>query len=146
MCRKCCYNCTIDVSPVWRQARDLGVTLCNACHICWTTKGIHRAKPSLEELARTKAAAQNKKVAPMAQSSKAVDVSARSGHGTLEAMVGGKRKRVAKNWGEDQECYGEGTLGELTPFSSHPHYLSFTVALSPCTLNALRGKRHCMHL
>ena len=90
MSGKKCHNCTIDFSPVWRQARDLGVTLCNACHICWTSKGVHRVKPSPQELARIKAAAQNKKVAPMAQ--KAVDVGAGYRNGSQVR----NRKRQAK--------------------------------------------------
>jgi len=31
-------------------------------------------------------------------------VSVKAGNNT---SVGGKRKQVAKNWGKDQECYGE---------------------------------------
>ena len=49
-----------------------------------------------------------------------------------EAAVGAKRKRVAKNWGEDQECYGEGTLGESDLFLPWAEPSKLHSVLHPC--------------
>ncbi len=103
-----CNNCKVTKSPVWRMAKTLGVVLCNACHICWKGKGHQRAIPTPEQLAKTEAEYDEKEAKKVQM---AVTVGANSDNATWAPILGGKRKRVAKDFGEDQECYGEGLLG-----------------------------------
>lgn len=110
---KVCANCTITVSPVWRYAKGLDLTLCNACHICWVTKGVHRPVPPPEVLAKIVAAATKKAEAPAPHPDHQQGPAAsRSASSSDTEFIAGKRKRVAKKWGTDIDTYGEGSLGE----------------------------------
>lgn len=108
---KVCANCTITVSPVWRHAKGLDLTLCNACHICWVTKGVHRPVPPPDVLAKIVAAATKKAEAPANSDRQQGPITSRSGSSSDTDFMIGKRKRVAKKWGTDIDTYGEGSLG-----------------------------------
>ena len=110
---KVCANCTITVSPVWRHAKGLDLTLCNACHICWVTKGVHRPIPPPEVLAKIIAAATKKAETPKQVDCQQGPIVFRSASSSDTDFIGAKRKRVAKKWGTDIDTYGEGSLGQL---------------------------------
>lgn len=111
---KVCANCTITVSPVWRHAKGLDLTLCNACHICWVTKGVHRPIPPPDVLAKIVAAATKKAEGPNPGDRSLATSAARSNSGSDAELIGVKRKRVAKKWGTDIDTYGEGSLGKYS--------------------------------
>ena len=111
---KMCENCTVKAAPIWRYNQSLKMLLCNACSIWHRTKHSHRPKPSPEVLARIEAEATTRatKVPGAKRPFQDISPASSSPESDLdpEADRPGKRKRRAREWGEDIEVYADGEL------------------------------------
>ena len=84
--------------------------LCNACSCCYASKGVHRARPSqeqLEKIAEAFEAKQNRTTAALNNNG-----SGSSEDGSQNTrLIFGKRKRQPRTWGADVITYQEEDKG-----------------------------------